>query len=174
MNRGRVMYLDFAAPVQHSRATGAILCVGAVLAALSVGVVFQRALAERTVLTTQIDALEQGHHAPLASPGKTAERAELAKITRELSVPWTAVLAELEAASRDMASQISLLQVEPDADKRLVRITAEVRALPDALAYLERLQQSTVLRYPMLESHERRKDDPEHPVRIKIAAEWSL
>jgi hypothetical protein len=24
----------------------------------------------------------------------------------------------------------------------------------------------------MLESHERRKDDPEHPLRIKLSAEW--
>jgi hypothetical protein len=29
-----------------------------------------------------------------------------------------------------------------------------------------------VLRHPMLESHERRKDDPEHPLRIKLSAEW--
>jgi len=29
-----------------------------------------------------------------------------------------------------------------------------------------------VLRYPMLESHELRKDDPEHPLRIKLSAEW--
>ena len=53
-----------------------------------------------------------------------------------------------------------------------MRITAEVRTLNDALAYLERLQKSAVLRHPMLESHERRKDDPEHPLRIKLSAEW--
>ncbi len=174
MNRGSPMHLDFAAPVRRSQAVGLALCVGALLVALAMAVVFQRALAERTLLETQIDALEQRRQVPVNSPAKIAEAAELAKIARQLSVPWTAVLAELEAASHDMASQVSLLQVEPDADKRLVRITAEVRALPDALAYLERLQQSTVLRYPMLESHERRKDDPEHPVRVKIAAEWRL
>ncbi len=53
-----------------------------------------------------------------------------------------------------------------------MRITAEVRALPDAFAYLKRLQKSAVLRYPMLESHERRKDDPEHPIRITLSAGW--
>jgi hypothetical protein len=174
MNRRRALYLDFAAPVHHLRATGLILFVGAGLAALAVGVVFQQALAERARLEAQIDALGQQHRAPVASPAKNAEAAEMAKIAQELSVPWTAVLAELEAASRDMASQVSLLQVAPDADKRVVRITAEVRSLPDAFAYLERLQLSKVLRYPMLESHERRKDDPEHAVRIKIAAEWRL
>ena len=73
----------------------------------------------------------------------------------------------------DSASTVSLLQVEPDAAKKLVRITAEVRALPDGLAYLKRLQKSPVLRHPMLESHERRKDDPEHPLRIRLSAEWN-
>ena len=91
---------------------------------------------------------------------------------RELRLPWTLLLAELEAASHDSASTVSLLQVEPDPAKQLVRITAEVRDMPDALAYLRRLQRSAVLRHPMLESHERRKDDPEHPLRIKLSAGW--
>ena len=75
-------------------------------------------------------------------------------------------------ASHDSADSVSLLEIQPDPSKQLVRITAEVRALPDALAYLKRLQKSAVLRHPMLESHERRKDDPEHPLRIKVSAEW--
>jgi hypothetical protein len=89
-----------------------------------------------------------------------------------LWVPWSSLLAELEAASQDVESTVSLLEVEPDPAKHVVRITAEARTLPDALAYLERLQKSTMLRYPMLESHELRKDDPQRPVRVKLSAEW--
>jgi hypothetical protein len=174
MKHPRAVHLDFAAPLRRSPAAGLGLCLAALLAVSAVGLSFGRALDERARLEAQIDALAERGRAPVASPAKAAEAAELAKMTRALSVPWTAVLAELEAASHDMASQVSLLQVEPDADKRVVRITAEVRSLPDALAYLERLQQSKTLIYPMLESHERRKDDPEHAVRIKIAAEWRL
>jgi hypothetical protein len=47
-----------------------------------------------------------------------------------------------------------------------------LHAVNDALAYVRRLQRSAVLRHPMLESHERRKDDPEHPLRVKLSAEW--
>lgn len=173
MKRACAVYLDFAAPHRRARATGLALCAAAAVAALAVGIVFERGIGERERLEAQIEALEQRRPAPVTAE-KTAEQTEAAKAARALSIPWTAVLAELEAANHDMASQVSLLQVEPDADKHLVRITAEVRALPDALAYLERLQRSPILRYPMLESHERRKDDPEHAVRIKIAAEWRL
>ncbi|HZO21932.1 MAG TPA: hypothetical protein VFB37_05455, partial [Steroidobacteraceae bacterium] len=87
-------------------------------------------------------------------------------------VPWSSLLTELESASEDVASTVSLLEVEPDPIKHVVRITAEARTLSDALAYLERLQKSSMLRYPMLDSHELRKDDPQHPIRVKLSAEW--
>jgi len=110
------------------------------------------------------------HAAP--TPESLKRAAEAATVERELSIPWTRLLAELEAASHDSTASVSLLQVEPDPVKQRVRITAEVRALNDALAYLQRLQKIAVLRHPMLESHERRKDDPEHPLRITLSAEW--
>ena len=41
-----------------------------------------------------------------------------------------------------------------------------------ALAYLARLQTSSTLRYPMLDSHEVVADDKEHPVRFAMTAQW--
>jgi hypothetical protein len=168
----RSVPLDFAVPVRRSTAAGLLLCLAGIAAATAVGVEFRDALAERARLDEAIDAIADQRRVPVDTAGHAAAETEFAKMSRELAIPWTKLLTELEAASSDMASKVSLLHVEPDADKHLVRITAEVRSLPDALAYLERLQRSPVLRYPMLESHERRKDDPEHAVRIKIAAEW--
>jgi len=40
-------------------------------------------------------------------------------------MPWTAVLSDLEVASRDSGGAISVLSVEPDPDKRRVRIDGE-------------------------------------------------
>jgi hypothetical protein len=172
MNHARLIQLDFAAPVRRSTAAGLLLCLAGIAAATVVGVEFRSALVERARLDGAIDAIADQRRTRVDTVGRAAAETEFAKMSRELAIPWTKLLTELEAASNDMASQVSLLHVEPDADKHVVRITAEVRSLPDALAYLERLQRSPVLRYPMLESHERRKDDPEHAVLIKIAAEW--
>ena len=138
---------------------------------VSLGLAFDRALAERSRLDAALAAAAPPRHSA-PTPESIRSAAEAATVEHELSIPWTGLLAELEAASHDSAGTVSLLLVEPDPAKQLVRITAEVRALPDALAYLKRLQKSAVLRYPMLESHERRKDDPEHPLRIKLSAEW--
>jgi hypothetical protein len=171
MRRPRPIRLDFVAPVHRAPLAGVALCLAGLVAALALGMAFDRKLAERSRLDAALGARAQPRHrAP--TPESLRSAAEAAAIERELSVPWTQLLAELETASHDTAADVSLLAVEPDPGKQLVRITAEVRNLPDALAYLERLQKSAVLRHPMLESHERRKDDPEHPVRIKLSAEW--
>jgi hypothetical protein len=168
----RSVALDFVAPVHRAPVTGAALLVLGVAAAVALGLAFQRTLAERGRLDAALASIapQPRHVAP--TPEALKRAAEAATVERELRVPWTRLLAELEAASRDSAATVAVLQIEPDPAKGLVRITAEVRALKDALAYLRRLQKSAVLRHPMLESHERRKDDPEHPLRITLSAEW--
>jgi hypothetical protein len=168
------MYLDFAAPARRSKLSGILLCLVGLGAAIATAGAFREALEERGRLSAELETLSERPRTPGENAATAAEQAETAKVVRELSIPWTDLLAELESASHDMQSQVSLLQVAPDADKRVVRITAEVRTLGDALSYLQRLQQSRVLRYPMLESHDLRKDDPEHPLQVKIAAEWRL
>ena len=167
----RPVRLDFVAPVHQAPLAGAALCAVGLAAALALGLAFDRKLAERSRLDAALGARPQPRHSA-PTPESLKSAAEAATVERELTIPWTRLLAELEAASHDGAASVSLLRVEPDPGKQLVRITAEVRALPDALAYLKRLQKSAVLRYPMLESHELRKDDPEHPLRIKLSAEW--
>ena len=165
------LVLDFAAPVRRSPIAGAVLCIAGLAAAIAVGLAFDRTLTQRNLLDAELGAAAPPRRSP-PGPESLKVAAEAAGIERELTIPWTRLLAELEAASKDSATGVSLLQIEPDPGKHLVRITAEVRALSDALSFLKRLQKSEVLRHPMLESHERRKDDPEHPVRIKLSAEW--
>jgi hypothetical protein len=103
--------------------------------------------------------------------GLNAQNAE--KTVHELGTPWSQLLTELENASGDTSGNIALLSVEPDHAKHRVRVTAEARTLELALAYVQRLRKAPVLRYPMLDSHELRKDDKDHPVRFQVSADWS-
>ena len=171
MRPPRPVRLDYVARPHRAPLAGAALCAAGLAAAAAVGLAFQGRLAERN----RLDAV-LGAFAPprphTATPEALKIAAEAAAVRRELDVPWTRLLAELEEASRDSAATVAVLRVEPDPAKQLVEISAEVRTLPDALGYLRRLQKSTVLRHPMLESHERRNDDPEHPLRIRLSAEW--
>ena len=162
--------LDFAGTQRHVRFSGILLCAAGVLVCVLVGLSFESATTERDALQAHLGATPRPHRA--VNPNTARDAAAAAAIEKQLVVPWSRLLAELEGASQDVASTVSLLEVAPDAAKHLVRITAEARTLPDALAYLERLQKSPVLRYPMLDSHELRKDDPQHPIRVKLSAEW--
>ena len=170
MKQPRRLRLDFVAPVHRAAAAAVALCAVGVATAAGVGLLFGGELAERNRLDAALGALTRPERA--ATPAAARAAADAAGIERELSIPWSELLAELEAAGHDTLATVSVLRVEPDAAKRVVRITAEARSLSEALGYLERLQQSKLLRYPMLESHEYRKDDAQHPVRVKLAAEW--
>jgi len=167
----RAVRLDLVAPVHRAPVAGATLLAAGIAAALALGLAFEQKVEERGRLDAELGARVAPRHGP-PTPESLALSAESAAIERQLAVPWTRLLAELESASHDSGGRVSLLQIEPDPAKRQVRITAEVRAMNDALVYLRRLQRSPVLRHPMLESHERRKDDPDHPVRVRVSAEW--
>lgn len=164
------VWLDFVGTPRRARTPGIVLLAVGLLTCAVLGYAFQDKLAERDGLETRLNAAARPHRA--VSPSESRDVAAAATIEKQLWVPWSSLLAELESASQDVSATVSLLQVEPDPAKHIVRITAEARTLPDALAYLERLQKSSMLRYPMLDSHELRKDDPQHPIRVKLSAEW--
>jgi hypothetical protein len=173
MRRGPApVLLDFVAPPRRAPLAGLALCLAGVTAAGGLGLAFERTLAERARLEAAVGAIAPPRRAAPPTAEALRRAADAAAVERELAIPWTQLLAELEAASHDTASTVSLLAIQPDPGKQVVRITAEVRSVNDALSYLRRLQRSAVLRNPMLESHERRKDDPEHPLRIRLSAEW--
>jgi len=152
---------------------------GAVLLALGAGAVTATYLeyssieARRGGIESKLQAFNRRSQRDPAQELRAAALSEEAgRVAEELATPWTSLLAELEGASRDSAEQIALLSVEPDHAKHHVRITGESRDLPRVLAYVQRLQSSALLRYPMLESHDVKTDDPQHPVRFAMTAEW--
>jgi len=167
------MLLDFAAPRVRTTVTGvALLIVG--LSAVTLAYLEYRAVAQkRAGLELRLaDVVRRSNRNPLDAARAERENEEATGITRELGTPWTGVLADLEAASQSSAGEIAVLAVEPDHDKHRILIKAEAKTLPLALAYLQRLQQSRSLRFPMLDSHEIAADDKDHPVRFAMTADW--
>jgi hypothetical protein len=93
---------------------------------------------------------------------------------RELSRPWSQLLNDLEVAGEASRQNVALLSIEPDLEKRRVRIGAEARTLPAALAFLQQLQEAGTLEYPLLDNHKVREDVRERPVYFELTADWSL
>ena len=166
--------LDFAGPRTRGGPLGiAVAVIGALC--LSGVLLQQHALnAQRAGLELRRAALAGALHrgqSPDSVAGLSVQNAE--KTVRELGTPWSQLLAELESASGDTAGNIAVLAIEPDHTKHRVRVTAEARTLELALAYVQRLRKTEVLHYPMLDNHELRIDDKDHPVRFQISADWT-
>jgi len=165
--------VDFARQPRRVSLAGALLLLAGAGAMASAGVEYGRIKSHVAGLELKLQAVRRRTQPdPAQEMRNVALNEEAGHIAQELGIPWTRLLAELEEASHDAADAISLLSIEPDHAKHTVLITGESRDLPGALAYVERLQKSSLLRYPMLESHDVRSDDPQHPVRFAIGAEW--
>jgi hypothetical protein len=167
------MLVDFARPRVRTTLAGAVLLILG-LSALTLACLQYRAVElRRAGLELRLaDAVKRASRSPADAAHAERQSQEATGITRELGTPWTAVLADLEAASKASADEVSMLAVEPDHDKHRILIKAEAKTLPLALTYLARLQESHSLRFPMLDSHETVVDDKDHPVRIALTADW--
>jgi hypothetical protein len=169
-----LLLVDF----QGTRRSGG--AVGAVIAALGVLAIGGAWLQLRGV-AAQREGLELRREALARATNRGTQLAQIqglgsqetVKTVRALATPWSRLLAELEAASSDNTGTVAILAIEPDNGKHRVKVTAEARTLPVALAYVRRLKKTGILRYPMLDSHEVRADDREHPVRFQLSADWS-
>jgi len=88
----------------------------------------------------------------------------------QLNLPWRALHDAVRAAT---PATVALLALEPDARKRVLRITAEARSSDDMIAYVETLQTQKWFGGVTLVRHEIGEQDPNRPIRFQIDAEWS-
>jgi hypothetical protein len=174
MSRPRIE-LDFARHRRRLNKMGVVLLAIGMLGVALVVADYRSVAAESQGVELKLTALSPTD-ADLGLTGKAAAKTldEAGAAVAELATPWSLLLHDLEVAAKDSEGSVALLGVEPDREKRQVRISAEARNLPLALAYVQRLQRSHALRYPMLANHEVQSKDPEHPVRFDIKADWKL
>ncbi len=173
MSAPPLISVDFSGRRAPLTLASTLLLIAGALAITGAFLMYRQLEAARAGLELKVAEVNRHTHRDPAQDTRNANLTqEIVKVAAELTTPWTRLLAELEGASHDSAGDIALLSVEPDESKHLVRVTGESRDLPRVLAYVGRLQSSALLRYPMLDSHEARTEDPQHPVRFALSAEW--
>jgi len=87
----------------------------------------------------------------------------------QLNLPWRDLRDAVQGAT---PASVALLALEPDAKRRVLRITAEARSSDDMLAYVERLQDEEWFTGVALSRHEINEQDPNRPIRFQLDAEW--
>jgi hypothetical protein len=167
--------LDFAGGRRGLSVAGALLLAVGLLAAGGVLLEYRDLGQHRAGLELRLAAAARAQARAAPAPESTAEArvaVSAQQAALDLATPWTLLLSELEQASQDSQGQVAVLGVEPDHAKHNVRVTAESRTLALALDYVKRLQSSRSLAYPMLDRHEIRADDAQHPVRFELTGAW--
>jgi hypothetical protein len=170
MNRAPIL-LDFKTRSRGGGILGLVILSLGGAGAVFAGMQFRASSLTLSGLELRLDAVEAAHKAGMG-PVMAGAAEEAAPVVAELGAPWSLLLQELESASQEVGGSIALLAIEPDRKKGRIRIVAEARDLPTVLEYIERLQKSRALRFPMLDNHEVRTEDREQPVRFQLSAEW--
>jgi hypothetical protein len=171
----QAIQLDFAGGRRGLSLAGGLLLAVGVVAAGVVLLEYHTVAQHRAGLELKLAALARADAlaaAPVETPADARIVVSAQQAATDLATPWTLLLSELEQASKETQGQVAVLGVEPDHAKHNVRVSAEARTLSLALAYVERLQASRSLSYPMLDRHEIRADDAQHPVRFELTGAW--
>ena len=103
----------------------------------------------------------------VARKGVDAELKNAEAVLRQLALPWKDMVGAVEGAARP---EISLLSMQPDAQQRQLRLTAEAPGEKAMLAYLERLAASPALADVYIASHQVMLEDPRRPIQFTVQA----
>ncbi|MBE3028108.1 hypothetical protein GQ37_020995 [Janthinobacterium sp. BJB1] len=103
-------------------------------------------------------------------PIAPAQAAAVNAAILQLNLPWRDLQDALASAT---PPAIALLALEPDARKRVLKITAETTGSDAMVAYIAQLKQQELFgsRVQLLR-HEINALDPNHPLRFQLEARW--
>lgn len=146
-----------------------LLCVAAALAGADL-------MARQRDHEQQLAALQARSNVPLAAPVVPAapisepQAAAVNGAVMQLNLPWRALQ---EAVASATPAGVALLALEPDARKRMLRISAEARTSDEMIDYVARLKREELFSDVALTRHEINDQDPNRPIRFELDASWS-
>jgi Tfp pilus assembly protein PilN len=130
---------------------------------------------EREEVDVLLAALRARTALPVAAPvalkpgiGEPEAAAVNGAVSR-LNLPWRALHDAVRAAT---PPAVALLALEPDAKKRVLRISAEAKNSDAMLAYVAALGHGKLFRAVTLVRHEVFEQDPNRPLRFQVDAAW--
>lgn len=165
----RRLELDFIAAPRRARWPGLLLLAAALAASGALAHRYRDVHAALAALPPGRNLLEARRGPAGAVPARRATSAanRVDAVLRQLALPWASMLEAVEQAG---GADVTLLQMQPNAERGSLRLTAEARSQDAMLDYLRRLDASKLLSAAHLVSHRVRADDPSRPVRFVVQA----
>jgi len=163
--------LDFVAPPHRSPWPGVLLLAVSLALAGALGMYYHDVRVELERLETAGGLVSAERRPQRAIPReRVEEEAKYAEtVVRQLTLPWASLVGTIEeAATKDVA----ILQLQPDAQQRLLRLTAEARHQEAMLEYLRRLVSAGALADVHVVSHQVQHGDPQRPIQFAVQASF--
>jgi len=88
-------------------------------------------------------------------------------VVRSLTLPWASLVETLERAA---TREVAVLQLQPDAQSRVLRLTVEARSREAMFDYVRRLGAARTLAEVHIVSHQVQLEDPQRPIQFSVQA----
>ena len=175
----RTLELDFHSDRRKPRWPDVALLAAGLVGALGLGIHSVDVFSQIRVLEAQQTAFERrADHAAvdprLAALDAQQLRAEVKQandVLTQLALPWETLFKDIESSPQN---HVALLAIEPDSDKRVIRITGEAKDFAAMLGYVRFLQGKESLTGVYLQSHHIEQRTAERPVRFVLVASWVI
>jgi hypothetical protein len=166
MNR---LELDYVAPPRRARWPGATLLVVSLVVAAGVVGRYRDARSELAAVEAAQGLVNLDRSSTKAIPRERLdeETKMVNEVVRQLGLPWARMIAAVEKAS---TGDVVVMQMQPDAQQRLLRVTAEAKSRQAMLDYVRRLGGDRALADVYLVRDEVRADQPGRPIQFAIQA----
>lgn len=168
----RELRLDY----QHSRSFslgGAILLMVALGGLLLTGEYYRelhgRAAAWEAKLASNEDRPRQHGSGPAARPAAEVKLEVLHanKVLRQIGLPWEGLFRAVESSG---SKEVVLLALEPDMEKRVLKISGEAKNIPAMLGYITQLGEQDMFESVYLLNHQVQLKSQDRPVRFALVA----
>lgn len=160
------LHLDYHVPQRRPMALGYFLLAVSIAGAGALGREYLAAKSELERLEASRSLLA-GERAPAPRKELEADLKAADAVRRQLALPWAAMVQAVESSA---TKDVAVLQMQPDARERQLRLGAEARSEKAMLEYLRRLAAHATLTDVQLVAHQVVADDPQRPLQFTVLA----
>ena len=163
--------LDFIAPPRRRAWPGMLVLVFSLALAAALGLHYRNIQMERQRLETAGILVSTERRNAQTLPKERLDEAvrNAEAVVRQLTLPWASLAASVESAA---TKDVALLQLQPDAQQRLLHLTAEARHQEAMLEYLRRLAATRVFTDVHVVSHQVQVESPQRPIQFAVRASF--